>query len=155
MEGIPFAEHIIDGIYLGKVRSYYVRDQLQKAGITHVLKLYFHHPHWPETFTVCETPLDDEEFIPAETMQKGVSFLKEQVATGEEVLIVCGAGMSRSVTFILAYMLDKGYDLKEAWEKVRARYRAAYPAPAMWESLIVHYDLPYTVEDVMLWPIED
>lgn len=153
MKNIAGITHIVDGVYLGKARAYYANPQLQKAGLKRILKLYLGAPYWPDAFLVCENTLDDGVFIPLEKLQRGVTFIQESVNAGAKILVVCGAGMSRSVTFVLAYMLEKGYDLKEAWQLLHSQHPPAHPTPAMWQSLIEHYQLPHKVEEVIHWPL--
>jgi protein-tyrosine phosphatase len=157
MQRVGNADHVIDGVYVGGARAIYHIPELRTAGIKHVLKLYFDETdwdQWPEDFVVCHNPLNDGEFIPLETLQRGVSFIKEHVAAGEPVLVMCGAGISRSSTFVLAYLLDSGYSLYDAWQLLRKQHPEAWPLPALWQSLIEHYHLPHRVEEVVGWILD-
>ncbi|MCP4517435.1 MAG: dual specificity protein phosphatase family protein [Delftia sp.] len=87
-------------------------------------------------------------------MQRGVAFIKEQVEAGQAVLVVCGAGISRSSIFVLAYLLERGYHPREAWRLLHSRHPQARPLPKMWQSLLAHYDLPYTMRDVIDWQLK-
>lgn len=120
-------------------------------GLTHVLKLYEDAPFWPDDFTVCDNALPDGVFLNLEQLERGVAFVKEQVDSDKTVLVQCGAGISRSSTFVLAYLVDRGYDLPEAWELLKAQHEQANPHPELWRSLISHYDLPYTLDDIADW----
>ncbi|MGD9099979.1 MAG: dual specificity protein phosphatase [Anaerolineae bacterium] len=154
MQNIGNVHHVADGVYIGGARAVYLVPELRRAGVTRVLKLYFHIPDWPEDFLVCDNPLEDGVFVPQEVLQRGVSFVREQVEAGEKVLVVCGAGISRSSTFVLAYLLERGYELREAWQLLSTRHPIALPLPQMWDSLFTHYDLPYTYRDVVSWRVE-
>jgi len=90
---------------------------------------------------IFKNSLDDREITEAETLQRGVSFVKQQVEAGRPVLVMCGAGISRSSTFVLAYLLERGYSLEDAWRLLSERHPAASPLPQMWRSLIDYYDL--------------
>ena len=59
---------------------------------------------------------------------------KQQVEAGRPVLVMCGAGISRSSTFVLAYLLERGYSLEDAWRLLSERHPAASPLPQMWRS---------------------
>ncbi|MCL4265267.1 MAG: dual specificity protein phosphatase family protein [Anaerolineae bacterium] len=50
---------------------------------------------------------------------------------GNPVVSMCGAGMSRSVTFVMAYLRETGLDLRPSWELVAAQHSDAQPAPQM------------------------
>jgi len=124
---------------------------LRAAGITHILKLYFDEPEWPDDFTVLDLPMDDGVFIEADTLRQGVDFIHVAVGARRRVLVVCGLGISRSATFVLAYLLEQGYDLHEAFHLLHTARPQAWPMRRLWESLIVHYQAPYTLEEIERW----
>ncbi|HLY27274.1 MAG TPA: dual specificity protein phosphatase [Aggregatilineales bacterium] len=144
-------DHVAHGVYISGYRAIYSAQILREVGITHVLKLYEDGPYWPADFVVCDNPLPDGEPIPAEQLRQGVAFVREQVEAGRSVLVQCGAGISRSSTFVLAFLVDRGYDLKDAWQILKTNHSDANPHPALWYSLIAHYHLPYSTQDVAQW----
>ena len=94
----------------------------------------------------------DGALVPPGRMEAGVEFVRERRAAGENVLIACWEGMSRSSTFVMAYLIEAlDYDLRDAWDLLRARHSKASPAREMWQSLLTYYKLPYTIEDVRHW----
>ncbi len=155
MHNLPDIAYIVDGVYIGGARAAYHTHELRQAEITHVLKLYFFEPNWPVDFVVCNNPLNDGEFVPRQQMMRGVNFIRETRAADRQVLVVCGAGVSRSSTFVLAYLLECGYDLRDAWRLLRAHHPEACPAQQMWASLLAHYEPPYSMNDVVGWWFED
>jgi protein-tyrosine phosphatase len=157
MQRVGNADHVVDGVYIGGERAIDHVPELRTAGIKHVLKLYFDESdgdQWPDDFIICYNPLNDGQFVLPETLQRGVSFIKERVAAGEPVLVMCAAGISRSSTFVLAYLLERGYALRDAWQLLKEHHPEARPLPAMWLSLIVHYRLPHQVEEVLGWILD-
>jgi protein-tyrosine phosphatase len=146
-----FIDYVTEGVYIGGARAVDTAPQLRQAKITRVLKLYDWEPEWPADFVVCDNALEDGVFIPREKLDLGVTFITEQVNAGNRVLVACGAGISRSSTFVLAYLLTQGYMLPDAWRLLRERHYQAYPLPQMWESLIAHYALPHTLDEVLEW----
>ena len=151
MKEIPGLSYILDGVYIGKARAVYAAAELQQAGLSHVLKLYEAMPYWPDGFVVCDNELPDGVLIAPAKLQKGVNFLRECAAANQLVLSVCGAGQSRSVTFVLAYMLEQGWALPDAWQYLQQRHPDAQPNPYLWLSLIQQYQLPYHLADVVGW----
>lgn len=145
------ASPIVDGIYIGGTSSFNNIGDLRKKGITHVLQLCFEGADWPEDFTVCHHPVDDGVFLRAEDLEHGMRFMREALANGHKVLVMCGVGISRSTAFVLAYMVQAGHDLREAIDLIRMWRPQAWPAKALWESLIVNYKLPYTLEEIENW----
>lgn len=145
-------DRVVEGLYIGGVAAVHHAAALREAGITHVLKLSTADQGWPDDFTVFDNALPDSEFVPLEQLRRGVAFIREQRQAGRNVLVACHAGVSRSSTFVLAYLLEAlGYDLREAWQHLHAQHPIAWPMPQMWESLLMHYHQPYTMADVREW----
>ncbi|MBA3530678.1 MAG: dual specificity protein phosphatase family protein [Ardenticatenales bacterium] len=140
--------HISNGLYIGGARAVYRAEELQLVGITRVLKLYPDDPFWPEDFQVCEAVLHDGQLIPPGLLRRGTAFLREPRDDKEAVLVVCGAGISRSATFVLAYLLEEGYDLRAAWTLLQQQHPSARPHPQMWLSLVAEYNLGYSLEEL-------
>ena len=151
MDLIPNVDHVLEGVYISGVRAMYDIDILRRLNIRHVLKLFFYEPHWPSDFVVCENPVVDGERVPDEALAKGVAFINEQVDAGRPVLVQCGAGISRSSTFVLAFMLERGFDLKPAFEWLQKQHPPSWPLPAMWNTLIEYYELPSDLNEVLRW----
>jgi protein-tyrosine phosphatase len=148
-------DHVLDGGYIGSYRATMFADQLRHAGITNVLKLYEDIPYFPADFCTLENALEDGEFIPTSTLKRGVQFILDHVDVGEPVLVVCGAGISRSSTFVLAYLLERSYNLHNAFHLLRENHPAAMPHPQMWLSLITHYQLKDRPEEALSWYREE
>ncbi len=145
---------VIDGLYVGGGSVVFYADDLRQLGLTRVLKLYVSHPAsppWPDDLTIGENPVKDGMPIPPAALERGVAFIRDGLAAGEKVLVVCSLGVSRSPAFVMAYLLERGYDLPEAWRLLKTRYPPAAPRPAMWQTLLSHYRLPYTMDDVAGW----
>ena len=151
---IPDVDHVLDGVYIGGVRraAFHVRE-LCDAGITHVLKLYSSPTRWPwpDSFVVCELPIEDETCVETEKLHFGASFIKGCVASDFPVLVACEMGISRSATLVLAYLVERGYDLHDAWRLLRAQHCRSGPAGALWCSLLATYQLNYTMDDIWKW----
>ena len=145
----PSVDHVIDGVYISGWRATQYPAELREAEITNVLKLYEDIPYFPADFNTCENALKDGEFIQLEQLRRGVDFIVKHVNAGESVLIMCGAGISRSSTFVLAYMLERGHDLREASALLREKHPVAQPHPELLRSLIKHYHLHDSLDD--LW----
>lgn len=142
-------DHVVDGLYISGWRATRFADELREVGITNVLKLYPDFPGFPDDFNVFENILDDGEAIPDGMLERGVNFVLDCLEAGERVLIMCGAGISRSSTFVLATMVERGYPIRKAFQILRAAHPDAAPHPAMWQSLIAHYDLDLTLREAI------
>jgi protein-tyrosine phosphatase len=144
-------DHIIDRVYISGWRATLYADYLRQAEITNILKLYPNIPCFPPDFNSLELGIDETEVISDNTIRRGVEFVLEQVNAKRPVLIMCYRGINRSSTFALAYLLEKGYEPREALAFLRERHNQATPHPLMWRSLIDHYQLPCTVDDALVW----
>jgi protein-tyrosine phosphatase len=144
-------DHVGHGIYIAGHRATAYARELQQAGLTHVLKLYADEPYFPAGFVVLDNAITDGEFIPPEMLKRGADFLMAQVNAGRPVLSMCGAGISRSATFVLAALVQLDYTLEEAFRLLKAQHPIASPHPALWTSLIEQYGLNYRVEEALDW----
>ncbi len=142
-------DHVVDGIYISGWRATLYLDHLREAKITNVLKLFSDQPHFPADFNVYTNALADGEMIPPGTLKRGVDFVTGRVEEGARVLVMCGAGISRSATFVLASMLERGWEIRPAFKLLREQHYEATPHPAMWRSLIVEYELDLTLGDAI------
>jgi hypothetical protein len=145
----------VDGLYIGSYRATYHAAALRAAGITNVLKLYGDIPDFPEDFNTFENALDDGKYIPDGVLARGVRFVLDRLEAGQPVLVVCGAGISRSSTFVLAALVERGHDLRAAYCLLRRQHPEAQPHPNLWQSLITHYTLDYTLADVLRWKCDE
>ena len=144
-------DHVVNGVYIGGYRATHHADELARRNIRHVLKLYADEPYFPAGFTTLTCAIEDGIPIAPETFQRGVKFINEQTTTGHLVLVMCGAGISRSATFVLAYMVEAGFDLHAAYMLLREAHPAAAPHPNLWVSLFTYYGLNYSLKDSIAW----
>ena len=85
-------------------------------------------------------PVSDGVPLPGHLLRRGVDFVLAEKRRGQTVLIACGAGMSRSVTFAVAVLReDEGLGLLEAVREVKRHHPDSMPHPVLWESLCAYY----------------
>jgi protein-tyrosine phosphatase len=95
-------------------------------------------------------PVEDGEPLPEEKLREGVDFVRAQKAAGKTVLVACGAGISRSVTYTIAALKEEeNLSLLEAYKQILDHHSEALPHPALWESLRIYYHEPMTYTE--LW----
>jgi len=151
VEEIIGVAQVTDHVFIGSARALFAASELREAGVSHVLKLFFDDSRWPTEFIVLEHPLEDGVFIPKEALDHGVSFVRNAVESGHRVLVMCGLGASRSSTIVLAYLIEQGYDLRDAFRLLRSARPQAWPARALWTTLITHYDVAYDLDQIEEW----
>jgi hypothetical protein len=85
-------------------------------------------------------PVEDGEPLPVEFLEEGIAFIKDQKERGHNILVACGAGISRSAAFSIAALHEiEGMDLLHAFQLVKAVREIALPHPAIWDSLCAYY----------------
>ena len=85
-------------------------------------------------------PVEDGEPLQPETLREGIRFVQTQKSWGRNVLIACGAGVSRATTFAIAALKDEEkLSLLDAVREVHARHPEALPHPELWKSLCLFY----------------
>lgn len=129
---------ITDNLYVGRyrdtvnltlLRAHSIDAMLQLADLVEqpgIEALYLH--------------VQDGEPLPAEKLRQGVSFVRDQLAAGRRVLIACGAGISRSVTFAIAVLHEEeDISLLDAYHEIHSIHPDALPHYKLWHSLCEYY----------------
>mmetsp|Transcript_26099 Transcript_26099/g.47118 ORF Transcript_26099/g.47118 Transcript_26099/m.47118 type:complete len:222 (+) Transcript_26099:2-667(+) len=166
--------HCLSEIIPGKLiltgwKGAYYREAVQAAGVTHVASIGSEFEG--------ETPLadlgisylcviiDDEE-EQASTMQdnlkRAVDFLDEGVGGGGKALVHCAAGISRSTTVVLAYMVAKcDMTLLDAFRRTYAARPVVWPNTGFmkiliaWETSISKKPATVRLSQYKLWSDHD
>lgn len=113
---------IIDGVFLGDIYSSSNRYLLKKAGITHILTMGAGmRPIYPKEFIYKCFDIFD---IPTQNLfphlPSAINFIKTALSKSGSVLVHCYAGVSRSASTVIAYlMVDKGMSFIDAANYVR------------------------------------
>jgi len=126
-------------LYVGKYRETLNADLLAEKKIGAMLQLAqaVTHPH----VTSIYLPVEDGEPLPDHLLRQGVDFVLSAQQRGQTVLIACGAGISRAVTFTVAVLKEaEGSSLLEAVQTVKKHRSESLPHPALWKSLCAYYD---------------
>ena len=148
-------DQVTDNLYIGNARLIQYIPSLQGEGISSILKLHETPPERPSnTFRLFDCPIPDGEPILANTFDSWLDFLGSEISQGHKVLVICGAGISRSSTAVLAYLTSTGQTLPDAYRLLCARHPSTSPHPLLWESLIHYFDLPYTRLDIFQWHMD-
>jgi protein-tyrosine phosphatase len=82
----------------------------------------------------------DGQPLTSENIREGVAYVRKQHKKGKRILVTCGAGVSRSVTFSVAALKEiEGLTLEEAYLSIRERHKEALPDHIHWDSLREYY----------------
>jgi|GEM_PF-538525 len=78
------------------------------------------HGFGPDAEHYCHLPTPDGYPPTLENVQKGVAFIRDQVAKGNRVYVHCWEGVGRAPTVVAAYLVSTGLTPAEAWGKLKA-----------------------------------
>jgi len=125
-------------LYIGKYRETRDTDLLATNQIGAVLQLAEAVPYSHITFLYL--PVEDGVPLPVHLLRQGVKFCLSEKHRGRNILIACGAGMSRSVAFAVAALREaEGLSLLDAVRAVGKHHPESLLHPALWESLCGYY----------------
>ena len=116
---IKVAEHdlteVVAGLYLGSRTAAEDDTLLAKLGITHVLNVSSQVSHIADSLKVLHISIADSPKVKVrELFGLGIEFISTAIMEGN-CLVHCDLGMSRSPTFVLAYMMKcKDFSLAAA-----------------------------------------
>ncbi|XP_066969459.1 dual specificity protein phosphatase 7-like [Macrobrachium rosenbergii] len=126
LDDLGFPVEILPHLYLGNAKNSGDRDALNRHKIRYIINVT---PNLPNVFEECgnykymQIPIADHwsqnlaSFFP-----KAIQFIEEAREAGVGVLVHCLAGISRSVTITVAYLMyKKKLNLEEAYEYVRVK----------------------------------
>ena len=85
-------------------------------------------------FEVYYLPTCDNEVPSMDELDKALDWLDEALYLGKRVLVHCRFGIGRTATFVMAYLLRKGYGLKVARKRVEET-RAVSSSFSQWRLL--------------------
>lgn len=135
---------ILPWLYIGKYTDTINRPSLERTGIEAMLSMAE-----PVEYPGIETlylAVDDGVEIPLNLLQQGVDFIRRHHTANHTILVACGAGRSRSVSFAVAALKEiEGIGLREALDIIKRRHPDAMPHPKLWQSLCDYYgeDTPF------------
>ena len=113
-------------LHLGNIRSSYLKDELKKLGVTHILMVgYYMTPIFPDEFTYGNIECDDNQHENIlQYLIEGIKFID----SSKVCYCHCQIGKSRSAAFVMAYvMYTYKMHFSKAFDFVRQKRRIAFP----------------------------
>ena len=145
-------DQVFDNIYIGESETVQKQDEVYKEEITTIVRLDQiprTQGQWSGKFTLLDMPIPDCEYLEGDTIEVITAFMHKHIEDGKNVLVHCHMGISRSVSMVMAYLIEyESMSLAEAYGTVREGRVSAYPHDRLLLSLIDHYDLPYNPNTV-------
>ncbi|NDJ35029.1 MAG: dual specificity protein phosphatase family protein [Chloroflexi bacterium] len=143
---------VTNQVYIGDVNA--AKARLSEFGITRILYLHEEPLSGVQDIPVVDRPIPDGRPISAETFDDFLAIMQGEIDNEGRVLVMCWAGMSRSATVVLAYLVSQGMGLREAYEHLRQQHPLTEPHTTLWQSLLDYTGLPHSMLDIMQWRIE-
>uniref|UniRef100_A0A3Q3SU21 Dual specificity phosphatase 22a n=1 Tax=Mastacembelus armatus TaxID=205130 RepID=A0A3Q3SU21_9TELE len=119
---VTAASQVVDGLYLGNIRDAESRESLSKHGITHILSVYNNaKPVFEDMTYLCIHATDTSSQNLLQHFKECIGFIHECRLNGGSCLVHCFAGVSRSTTMVVAYLMTvTRYSWQECLSAVRA-----------------------------------
>ncbi|XP_048828933.1 dual specificity protein phosphatase 22-A isoform X2 [Brienomyrus brachyistius] len=97
---------VVDGLYLGNIRDSENTESLSDNGITHILSVYNSAKPVIEGMTyLCIQASDSSSQNLLQHFKECITFIHESRLSGGACLVHCLAGVSRSTTLVVAYLM--------------------------------------------------
>ena len=125
-------------LYIGKYRDTLNLHLLSMHNVKAMLQLaeLVEHPG----ITSLYLDVEDGEPLSRDLLRTGVEFVITEKERGHNVLISCGAGISRSAAFTIAVLKEvEEISLLDAFLAVKKKHPQTLPHPTVWESVCKYY----------------
>lgn len=142
-------------LYIGKVRETGDLSIMSAYKIGAILQLAYPAKHLGIESLYIE--VGDGVPLPANALQQGLAFAHAQRRLGQNIVIGCGAGISRSVTFTMAVLHEEeGISLLDAYEQIVAVHPEAMPHFELLKSLGQYYNDPVSTKALLsrIWLLD-
>ncbi|XP_056121583.1 dual specificity protein phosphatase 22-B [Rhinichthys klamathensis goyatoka] len=116
---------VLSDLYLGNFKDARDREQLARNNITHILSIHdTAAPILQEMTYLCIPAADSPTQNLIQHFKKSIMFMHESRLKGEGCLVHCLAGVSRSVTLVVAYVMTV---TTLGWQDALAAVKLARP----------------------------
>ncbi|XP_077144971.1 dual specificity protein phosphatase 22-A-like isoform X1 [Ranitomeya variabilis] len=146
---------VLDGLYLGNIRDAEDKASLSRHGITHIVSVHNNaKPLLPGMTYLCIVACDSERQNLIQHFQESVRFIHECRVSGGRCLVHCLAGVSRSTTILVAYLMTV---TSCGWEDCLSAVRAvrAYVGPNLgFQQQLQEYERT-TAKEYRMWLLQE
>jgi protein-tyrosine phosphatase len=143
---------VAEGIAVGGMKDAMDFELLESEGVEAVLQLYGQEReqiYFILPIDTLQLQVEDRRPLPPPLLRRGVKFIRRQRLAERRVLVCCGAGMSRSPSFVAAYLHEEGMDILEAFRQIRSSRPEVHPHRAMVRSLVDYYRPEIPLEELL------
>jgi len=132
---------IIEGLYLGGEEIAINKELLKKNNVSIVLNVTSHIPHYYESeFTYHRVPIGDAPHVNIKQyFEDTFKIIDEAITNNNNILVHCQAGISRSATIVIAYIMKKNkMKMNDAYNFVHNNRRCIGPNLGFCGQLILY-----------------
>lgn len=137
---VPMPFEILPHLYLSCRKGASNRQSLEMNNISRVLNVTTEASEYQhmDGFTYHQIAVEDKhEVNMLECLPRAFAFIENAKAANEKILVHCHAGMSRSVTVVLAYLMKfEGFTLNNAYDYVKQKKSNISPNFSFMEQLV-------------------
>lgn len=129
---------VVDWLYIGDFRHAQDLTWLKKHKITHIVNMTIEHPNYhPNRFYYYKAHAYDTNYqLLEDILRRGYTFMKKAVDSGGIILVHCHAGISRSSSMVLYYLMRTfQVPLIQAFRHLKMIHPRANPNPSFWKQL--------------------
>lgn len=140
IHGIPTLKRsqITADLFLGSQYSLLGLQKLEALGITAIVNMRMHSEYADAVYKgikYLHLPTPDNTPPTLETLEKGATFVDDEIKNGGKVYIHCRQGLGRGPTMTIAYLIKIGMTLDDAISLVRKVRTFINPRPSQIEQL--------------------
>lgn len=146
------AHPILPNLWLGSITTTSKAIFFSGQNIKHVLSILKQPPGLPEGFIHTVIPLEDHSTEPLiDVLDTTFNFIEEALATGGGIYVHCMAGVSRSASVVVAYIMKKKQlSVDDAINFVQSKREIINPNPGFLKQLKLYQELGWTIEGIKL-----
>lgn len=132
-------DEVCENVWIGSYNCARDEDLLQSHGIHNVLNMASecNYTFSARGMRLVKIGIDDGRLSNIGVFEKAAEVIADSVSYGEPIMVHCAAGVSRSVTAVVSYlMLYKQIGLRDAMVMIQSKRSVANPHPLLVRTLI-------------------
>lgn len=130
-------DKITDRIYLGNIAGAQNKSFLETANIGYVINLANQSYPKQDSISYLNININDTPNTNIKQYFKTINkFFNEGISSNKNIYIHCKAGVSRSTTALIAFLMSKGLDMKTSVNYVISRRKIIEPNEGFWLQLM-------------------